>query len=115
MLTPGFHQHLEQYYARASPEDQARCIELLTALDIAKTLGQQASTSQLPVGAPPQTQRPKTAMAALCNCKSQLKFPRAIVMVMMIMMNIMMTMIQLIIKINIDIFFYKQNNMRLMW
>merc|ERR1711912_145089 len=30
----GYKNHLEAYYGKASPEDKARCLELLTSLEI---------------------------------------------------------------------------------
>ena len=73
VLTPGFRQTLENFFPKASPEDKARCLELLTALDIGDNLREQAKDVPEDITGyqPPacvevsnsQRKRPKSAMA----------------------------------------------------
>ncbi len=69
ILTPGFKKHLEKFYEKASLEDKARCLELLTALDIGQTARQQAQYLGIEDIPPERIQRPRTAMAALGKLK----------------------------------------------
>ena len=71
ILGPGFKQHLEKFYSKASPEDKARCLELLTSINISRTLRQQnratkaTAVTPTPPSHPKCTKRPYTAMADL--------------------------------------------------
>jgi len=70
----GYKNHLEAYYGKASPEDKARCLELLTSLEIgaaAKSQGlgitkpRRPSSSRNPITGRKIESRSKTAMAAI--------------------------------------------------
>lgn len=55
ILTPGIRRHLEKFYEQSTnPEDKARCLELLTSLNIGQALKDPEDTSVL---------RPRTAQA----------------------------------------------------
>ena len=80
-LSPGFKADLEAFYPKASVQDKARCLELLTSLDIGQAIKEQSKAipqdqlvSQAPgtssIPRPPP--RPKSAMA---NCKCIVKGP----------------------------------------
>lgn len=79
VLTPGFKENLESFYPKASTEDKARCLELLTSLDIGEELKEEAKQYQKDIRAyepPPyvdihNTKRPKSA-ASYCKFTTKL-------------------------------------------
>ena len=75
IVGPGFSDQLERFYKKAKPADRARCLELLTAINIQREvksrLANQRPVSRAQTPAPnsfratsPLPQRPYTAMAA---------------------------------------------------
>ena len=67
MLGSGIRDHLLTYYDKAPAEDKARCLELLTALDLGDAIKLQASDLNLAKhcvsNVAKRKQRPRTAMA----------------------------------------------------
>ncbi|XP_074651528.1 testis-expressed protein 26-like [Tubulanus polymorphus] len=56
-LSPGFARYLEKYYKKASSADKAKCLELLTSLNIQKEISDQIKQPR-----PPSSTRSKSAV-----------------------------------------------------
>lgn len=80
VVTSGFKEHLSKYFEKASAEDKARCLELLTALDLSEAVTNHAPRPSSSLGYssphPPAAskkkhrhKRPQTAMATMVTRK----------------------------------------------
>jgi len=61
-LNPEFRKHLESFYSKArTSEDRARCLELLTALDISSAVNRKGNACSRGPISRPHNRRPFTA------------------------------------------------------